>query len=127
MAADLPELTPGPQLSGLIRACQKMCVADCCGVDAFDFSPLHVASYLAAWTGAISEPDMAAIHEEIEQLRAAALACTPDADGRICSVQHTNQLFTRESLAAALAQIESSVQLAPQVLEFADRLREDAT
>ena len=30
----------------LISSCEIWCVKDCCGLDAFNFSPVHIASYL---------------------------------------------------------------------------------
>ena len=30
----------------LIKCCEVYCVKDCCGLNAFDFSPVHIASYL---------------------------------------------------------------------------------
>lgn len=51
----VPEIDLPDRLNYLVRYCEKNCVADCCGIDAFDFSPLHVASYLSAYSGEISE------------------------------------------------------------------------
>jgi hypothetical protein len=32
-------------LETLARYCAKLCVIECCGLDACDFSPIHIASY----------------------------------------------------------------------------------
>jgi hypothetical protein len=40
-----------------------MCVAECCGIDAYDIHPIHVASYLLLYRGAVD-------HQEVDQLRA---------------------------------------------------------
>jgi hypothetical protein len=51
-----------PPLSNLFGRCMTVCVAECCGVDAYDFNPLHVASYLLMYRGT---PD----GREVEQIR----------------------------------------------------------
>jgi hypothetical protein len=40
-----PEIELPERLQYLVKYCEKACVAECCGIDAFDFSPLHIASY----------------------------------------------------------------------------------
>lgn len=45
--AEKAEMIPGARLTTLMQRCQEVCVAECCGLDAFDFSPIHIASYLA--------------------------------------------------------------------------------
>jgi len=52
-----------PPLSNLFARCVTQCVAECCGIDAYDFNPIHVASYLLMYRG---EPDP----HEIDQIRA---------------------------------------------------------
>lgn len=32
-------------LTSLPRYCESLCVIECCGLDACDFSPIHIASY----------------------------------------------------------------------------------
>lgn len=39
-------------LESLIKYCETNCVAGCCGIDAYDFSPVHIASFLAQSSGA---------------------------------------------------------------------------
>ena len=34
------------EIEYLIKCCEVYCVKDCCGLNAFDFSPVHIASYL---------------------------------------------------------------------------------
>ena len=33
-------------LRRLINECEKLCVKECCGIEAFDFSPVHIASWI---------------------------------------------------------------------------------
>jgi hypothetical protein len=66
------EIALPERLKHLVRYCEKNCVAGCCGIDAFDFSPLHVASFLSAYTGRISPSDIEEWNAEITKAEASA-------------------------------------------------------
>jgi len=38
-------------LDSLVDRCQTKCMPRCCGVDSFDFSPLHIGSFLIVYEG----------------------------------------------------------------------------
>lgn len=120
------ELPLTDRRAGLFVACEKVCLHECCGMGAFDFSPLHVASYMSAYTGIISEEDTQASLADLDRLLAAGAAQPLDANGYACSIANTNWNFTRESLAALVARIKWSIAAAPQVLECSARLEADA-
>jgi hypothetical protein len=42
-------------LAGLFARCQTLCVAQCCGIDAYDLSLIHIASFRLLYRGA---PDL---------------------------------------------------------------------
>jgi hypothetical protein len=42
------EITLPEPLWSLLRCCEVHCVAACCGLDAFDFSPKYVQNWIAA-------------------------------------------------------------------------------
>jgi hypothetical protein len=39
-------LTISPPLSDLLTSCETECVADCCGLDAFDFAPEQIGRWI---------------------------------------------------------------------------------
>jgi hypothetical protein len=41
----LPAAHPQNHLEALAKYCATMCEIECCGLDACDFSPVHIASY----------------------------------------------------------------------------------
>lgn len=123
MPPHLEELVPGRRLASLIAACEKNCVAGCCGIDAFDFSPLHIASHLSAFTGAISASDVDSVRSELAALLERAAALEPDSDGLACTVAGMNQCFTMEALQRLGDEIALGLELAPRVLEFSEELR----
>lgn len=59
-----------PPLSNLIARCQTICVAECCGIDAYDFSPIQIASYLTMHRGRPDDSETRTIRDQIEALRA---------------------------------------------------------
>jgi len=59
---------PSP-LSYLISYCEKSCVKECCGVSAFDFSPVHIASWLHQSSGESTEESINLLRDQLEDLR----------------------------------------------------------
>lgn len=119
----MPELAIPERLGHLIQYCEKHCVAECCGVDAFDFSPLHVASFISAPTGAIESRDLSTWLALIDELDANLRAISPsDPAGLVCVVKPMNQRFTGEAVRALIAELKTSVTAAPRILELSNRL-----
>ncbi len=56
-------------LAGLIDRCQTICVRECCGVDAYDFSPIHIASFLIMWRGEVDQSELSKLRQQIVALR----------------------------------------------------------
>jgi len=115
------ELHLSPRLQALLIACQKACVAECCGVEAFDFSPLHVASFLSAFTGRVNADETATLQRELDVLAEQA----SHENGLLCSISGLNQLFTLEELHGLVRELKRSIAASPQMVELSDRLRED--
>ncbi len=61
-------MIPQPLLN-LIKACETICVAGCCGLSAFDFSPIHMASYLIRGSGEVCDVDVTEIRAALEVWR----------------------------------------------------------
>ena len=118
-----PELSLSPRLEGLVNACQKACVVACCGIEAYDFSPLHIASYLSAFSGSISEEEIANLDSEIDELISKSSALTPDAQGTVCSIKGMNQYFSEEQLVDLADQLKRGIRQSSRVLEYANRLQ----
>ena len=113
------------RLMHLINYCEKQCVAECCGMDAFDFSPLHVASYLSAFTGSISPAEIGEWETELNKAAERTSQLSPDEDGYIGLLAGTNQFITRANLDALIAELRHSIQVSPQVLELSEQLRKN--
>ncbi len=118
----LPELIPNPELASLLADCETACERDCCGIDAFDFSPLNVAAHLSRYSGTIDTAHTRRILEDLERLLAGAVALPAGEGGLVCAIARTNQYFSVESLRALTATIRWAVQCAPLMLERSHEL-----
>ena len=99
----LPEWEVPEQLGYLINSCEKNCVAECCGLDAFDFSPLHIASYVTAHTGDISEKELASWNQVIDEFEANFESLSlGEVEGLVCVITSMNQFFTEKASRACL-------------------------
>jgi len=118
------ELPLSARLQALVAACQKTCVAECCGAEAFDFSPLHVASFLSAFTGIIDAEDVAALQRELDALIQRVSSLNSDDDGLVCSISAMNQCFRLEAFRSVMGELKHSIAAAPEMVELSNRLRD---
>jgi hypothetical protein len=119
----VPEISLPPKLQLLVDYCQRSCVAECCGVDAFDFSPLHVASYLSAYTGCITDANIREWETEVMQASSLASELPANEGGFVCSIAGMNQYFSRESFDSFIKEMVHSIRMSPRVVELSDQLR----
>jgi hypothetical protein len=118
-----------PRLSGLVRSCETNCVAACCGIDAFDFSPLNCASFISSGGGAISAEEVEKWHLELDGLALQAAGSDLQdgvgsvGDTALCWIDAICHEFTRDTFAAWIAELRHSIAMAPQVLALSEALR----
>lgn len=58
----------GKTLSSLIARCESLCSPSCCGLDAYDFSPLHIASFLIMHREGVDANEILEISEQLDAL-----------------------------------------------------------
>ena len=119
---ELPKLKPSPALANLLMACEKMCRQECCGIGAFDFSPLHVASHMASYKGSITEAEVAAMLGDLDQCLRVALSLGANDQGYLCSIEGINQNFSYAALASLHRTLAAAIRLAPQVLAYCESI-----
>ncbi|MEM7345255.1 MAG: DUF6331 family protein [Chloroflexota bacterium] len=114
----------GHRLQPLIQACEKACIAECCGIDAFDFSPLHIASHLSAYTGRIRDIDLEEIEDELDQLRVQTSKINFSNYGFVYYIEEMHQYFTKADLDRFVRSLSANLKLSPQVLNYANEILE---
>jgi hypothetical protein len=80
-----------PPLSNIVARCQTLCVAECCGVDAYDFSPIHIASGLLMFRNEPDAAELRTLRAQIEALKANYGSSGSSARG--VTIEEMNQVF----------------------------------
>ena len=113
-------MTLDPPLAHLVAHCETICVHGCCGLDAYDFSPVHIASYLTRTTRGVDEA-VTAICDQLEALR--ANYGSSGASGRGVTVESLNEVFTGQRLDQFVAELLGNIPVALALIEQSERLR----
>lgn len=111
-----PEIQP--PLQRLLSACETICVTECCGLDAFDFSPIHMASYLIRSTGQVAEQDVQELRAAVGHLRqscGASAGHTKD-----FSSSTLNAILTPQQVDELCAKLDLSLDTAIALVRFAE-------
>lgn len=110
-----------PPLVNLIARCQTICVAECCGSDAYDFSPIQIASYLTMCRGKPDASEVRTLRGQIDAIRANyGLA---GASGRGVILEEMNQGFTAEQIEALASELSANMDIALKLVEKSEELR----
>jgi hypothetical protein len=99
-----------PPLADLIARCQTICVAECCGVDAYDFSPVQIASYLTMYRGKPDVSEVRALRGQIGALRANYGLAGANGHGATCD--ETNQGFTADQIERLTDELLANLEIA---------------
>ena len=122
MSPPREEIEFAPELDSLVMACETICVAECCGIDAFDFSPLHVASAAVRHTGDIDDSKIRGHLLDLGEWLAIVRDTPPDDQGIRCYMPRMNHGFTAESAESFAKEMSSAIACAKDVLDHARSL-----
>ncbi len=112
-----------PALSSLIKTCETVCEAGCCGLDAFSFSPFNVIYHLTKWHADIRDEDVQAVRLELADLerdygKAGKL-------GQGGTVAELNAIMTGEQISYLAQELASAISEACAIyLAERDRIEE---
>ncbi|MDR2219641.1 MAG: DUF6331 family protein [Methylobacillus sp.] len=110
-----------PPLANLIDRCQTVCVAECCGIDAYDFSPVHIASSLMMWRGKPDTLEVQKLRGQIEALR--ENYGSTGASGRGVIIHEMNQSFTPEQVDTMADELLANLEVALNLIELSEKSR----
>ena len=107
-------------LASLIDACERQCVAGCCGQDAYDFSPLFIAAYLSTHCGQVRSEDIDSVRAQITKIRREY--CTEPLQNieYTLTIERINQHYTSLGLDKMLAEIDYNLDRASAVWELSN-------
>ena len=106
---------PSP-LTDLITSCEKLCVKECCGIESFDFSPIHIASWLHQSRGEPTEKTVSLLNEQLDDLR---IRCGSDSssEGYESDEEEMNQFFSPVQVDQLVNQISTNLKHAIELNE----------
>ena len=110
-----------PPHANLVARCQTICVAECCGIDAYDFSPIHMASYLTMYRGKADAPEVRVLRGQIEALRANYGSMAASASG--ATFEDLNQSFTAGQIDRFADELLANLEVALKIIQESENLR----
>ena len=108
-------------LLNLVSRCQTICVAECCGIDAYDFSPVHIASYLIMWEGKPSKLNLVKLRTQLEALKSNYGSKGASSNG--VTIDDMNQGFSGIEIDNLVDEITENLEIALQICEHAEAAR----
>jgi Family of unknown function (DUF6331) len=113
-----------PPMSLLVKRCETLCVAACCGIEAYDFSPIHIASFVIGSSGAPEEQQVAALRDQLRDIH--DIAHTLIARGASEAVDDLNHNFTGAELLDWHKSISANLDIALELIAVTEARRVDA-
>jgi hypothetical protein len=110
-----------PPLSNLIQRCQTMCVAECCGIDAHDFSPIQIASYLTMWRGCPDESEIRTIRTQIRALKSSY--GSKSGCEQTTTFEDMNQIFSGGEIDSLADELLENIDVALRLIEQSETQR----
>ncbi len=106
-------------LLGLIKNCATICEPECCGIDAFDFSPFHIASYLLRYNGQIDQDELEKIKNQLSFLNSGYGITGIQQDG--CTLDEMNQIFAGKDISRLVETIDIALNRACELVYAEER------
>ena len=109
----------------LVNRCQTLCEVECCGISSFDFSPVHIASYLIMWESKPRASDLKKLRVQLAQLKH-----NHGHNGAISNgvtITDLNQKFSGDEIDILVDEISYNLNLALQICEQAQKERFGST
>lgn len=122
------ELVISEELEDVLSHCEVACMADCCGLNAFRFSPLILAHYFMSQNfasqdiGAFPDECVQPVNADLAQLKKIVMQSknSPEVIGFIKCL---NQEFTKQSLEEFLTEIETNLMAAKRIAKLSEDIR----
>ena len=99
-------------LSALIDHCETICIGHCCGIDAFDFSPKQIGSFLHTWPHGFDADSVGIIKLQLDELRSKFGSTGSESDG--VDFHNINTPFSGKELDELVEKIETNLEIAIQ-------------
>ncbi|MEP2890937.1 DUF6331 family protein [Tateyamaria sp.] len=101
-------------LLGMIQNCATLCEPDCCGIDAYDFSPFHIASFLLRYTGCIDQVELEDIRNQLAVMEVNYGTAGAIQEG--CTLIEMNWICSGHDISNLIRNIESALNRACELI-----------
>ena len=105
-----------PALLSLIQRCETICMTECCGRAAFDFSPIHIASALLMLQGQVNEDDLTAIRQQLTEWE--TRHGTRSVGRKGVTIVEMNQIFSAAEIDDLAKEISQNLDIALEIIQF---------
>lgn len=106
-------------LATLIARCETICVSACCGIDAYDFSTIQLASGPTMYCGKPEGSELLKIRRQIVALKANYGG--QGASARGVTLEDLNQVFTGERIDELANELAANLEVALSLMERSER------
>lgn len=110
-----------PALAEMVNGCQTVCVVECCGLDAFDFSPIHIASHLLKWGSTSNISGVSTLSAQIEALKANYGSKGASACG--ATIDDLNQQLSGNQIDQLTDELSANLKVAVKLIEESEKNR----
>jgi hypothetical protein len=86
-------------------------------MDAYDFSPIQIASYLSMWSGVPSDKDIEILLNQLADLK------TKYEDAKEITVEEMNHIFDEAGLSIFIEEITANIHVARDLIARSEALR----
>jgi Family of unknown function (DUF6331) len=97
-----------------------MCVAECCGIDAYDFSPIQIASYITMWQGLPDEKEITTIRNQLAAIKANYGSAGGSSSG--VTIEEMNHAFAAAEIDVFTDEISENLEIALKLVVESETL-----
>ncbi len=101
------EIQMPPSLRALSKSCETICERECCGIEAYNFSPFNIIYHLTGWDASIRENHVATIRADLAELTK-TVRNSKGGHTKI-TLADLNAILTENRLLALIDEIDSAV------------------
>lgn len=116
-------LTPNievPHMLGLlIKQCETKCAAECCGISAFNFSPLNIAFFFTVnelKPECVTKEDVARVKREVKRLKSNSVNHTSVSGTDFGFLKPLRSSVNKQEFAAMCEEIEHNIDIARELV-----------
>lgn len=107
----------------MMAACETSCVKECCGLDAYDFSPLNLAAHLSKYHREIKQSILNKTKQDLDSLLESAKKINSEPEEEFTfEIEEMNEYFNFAKLKKLIEIIKMNIDLTPQILELSKSL-----